>query len=260
MFSMHKSARQFKFTFSAIFFFECKRSSRSMNHGLPWNSEAKTATQQNYDTQNAEEHDPYNVPINGISISVSVSSRNSRLVITIILIHWELLSRARRCFRARGVLGLLPLFLITLNNYTNRKIFHLHASPANSSGRAQQREWSGRERRSEQSTLSWFYSPYHNGKEPSVVHVSSHLATLRYRLNDASHEPSPSPRERQRAIPFSPFAYLIEPLKCVCVKHNFLLIPYHAIFENPEQGRLGAASRFIIRQVIPFCLPSSRKY
>lgn len=120
-------------------------------HELPRNSEAKTATQQNYDTQNAKKHDPYNVPINGISISVSaMSAKLSNSSSPTIISNLERLpSPARRCSHAREVLGLLPSRLITLKTTQigNFPPSYFATFPTELClGCAQQQEWkSGRE-------------------------------------------------------------------------------------------------------------------
>lgn len=84
----------------------CKRT-LSGHWILPRNSEAKAATQQNDNTQNAKHHDAYNVPINEYRLASAPCQHSTFL--TIILSRWELPSPARLCSRATIFRCLPPL-------------------------------------------------------------------------------------------------------------------------------------------------------
>lgn len=84
--------------------------------------------------------------------------------------------------------------------------------------------------------LSWFYSQYQSGGRhwPSMWRLSTCWAL---HLHVTPFRPSGLARVRE-AIPFSPFASLIEPLAmCLCKTQYFINFYTNAIFKNSRQSR-----------------------
>lgn len=100
------------------------------------------------------------------------------------------------------------------------------------------RSLAGMTAKGEYGELSWFYSQYQSGGKHrrSMWRLSRrtalHLHVTPFRPFEPTHV--------REAIPFSPFADLIEPLAmCLCKTQYFINFYTNAIFKNSRQGRLG---------------------
>lgn len=99
--------------------------------------------------------------------------------------------------------------------------------------------------------MSWFYS--HIMAMGSVERWCNWQTTNIFQSVEASVSKAMD-KPKESAIPFSTFTDLIETLKCVCVKHNILLISTPcAIFKNPTRVEWVRQRRERSTELIPYC-------